>query len=202
MELNLKRVALKDTCTHNPNNNIMRAILFGLIVLILSSCSVQRRAERKCEKATYKWGCNKDTAYIKETVINTLYKDTVVYIKIPGDTVHDSVPVVVEIFTDGTTLVSSKKNTLQTSLATSQAWIQSGKLHHTLIQKDSVYKAQIQNAIRITQHFMKESTTKVIEVNKLTRWQTFLINSAKAFYLIIVLAVITFFALNKLVYKR
>ena len=182
----------------------MRTFLFGLIILILSSCSVQRRAERKCEKATYKWGCDfgTDTAYIKETVINTLYKDTTIYVHIPGDTVHDSVPVVVEIFTDGTTLVTTKKNTLQTSLATSQAWIEAGRLHHTLIQKDSVYKAQIENAIRITQHFMRESTTRVIEVNRLTKWQNFLINSAKTFYLIIVMAVIAFFVLNKLIYNR
>lgn len=184
----------------------MRALLFGLIVLILSSCntSLEAKRQRKCEKAAYKYGCDfgTDTAYIKETVINTVYKDTVVYIKIPGDTVHDSIPVVVEIFTDGTTLVSSKKSTLHTSLATSQAWIQSGKLHHTLIQKDSIYKAQIQNAIRITQHFMKEQTTKVVKEHYKTGFDKFMINSAKTFYLLIVLAVITFFILNKLVYKR
>lgn len=156
-------------------------ILLLLIILVLSSCSltreqrIEKRRAKKCELSAYKWGCDwgRDTAYIRETVTNTVYRDTTVYIYVPGEKQIDSVPVLITVYKDGTVNVSTKKNTLHTSLATSQAWIENGKLRHTLIQKDSAYKAVIENAIRVSQYFVKElskGSVKKEYIRYLTWW--------------------------------
>lgn len=154
--------------------------LFSIILLLISSCSltreqrIEKRRAKKCELANYKWGCNwGDTAYVLKTVTNTIYRDTTIYIHVPGESRTDSVMVQVTVYKDGTVKLSTPVNTLHTSFATSRAWVENGRLKHTLIQKDSAYKATIENAIKITQHFVKESSKGAVKkeyIHYLTWW--------------------------------
>jgi len=165
------------------NQILVRIIIFITVLIatltIISSCtstrSLEHRRERKCEKAAFKWGCDwgHDTAYIRETVTNTVYRDTLVYIYLHGETKTDSVPVYVTVYKDGTFSVTTKKSILQTSLAKSEAWIENGKLRHTITQKDSAYQALIKNAVRITVSKSKEvfSQTKTkVEYVRVNKW--------------------------------
>ena len=144
-----------------------KILLFSLLAIVLASCTltrqqrIEQRRERKCELAAYKWGCDwgQDTAYIRETVTKTVYRDTTIYIHIPGAIVVDSIPVYIHVGSDGQVNISTPVNTLETSMAISRAWVENGKLKHELVQRDSVLKANIDNAIRITQILMKENTT-------------------------------------------
>ena len=141
-------------------------ILLLSCIVLLSSCTltreqrIERRRDRKCELASYRWGCDfgRDTAYILKTETKTIYRDTTVYIHVPGAIVVDSVPVYVQVGSNGSVKVSTPVNTLETSMAVSRAWIDNGRLRHELVQRDSVFRANIDNAIRITQTLMKEST--------------------------------------------
>lgn len=165
--------------------------LLIITLIFFASCStpekIEHRRQKKCELASYKWGCNwgRDTSYIKETITNTIIKDTTIQIYLPGDTVHDSISI--EVFIEP----SFKGSYLSTPLAESRAYILNGKLRHTLIQRDSVFKAHIEKAIRISQYFTKEATVKVIEkrIHYNTAFDRFLINSSKVFWTILVLSV-------------
>lgn len=164
-----------------------RILLLLLISATLVSClstkqqRIENRRQRKCEKAAYKWGCDwgKEPDTIRTTNTVTEYKDTVVYVTIPGSTVTQHDTIFVESSPDpfGVPQLNTRKSTLNTSLATSTAWVQNGQLKHTLVQRDSVYKAQINNAIRITQGITYESIVRTrppVKEHYLTWWdQTF-----------------------------
>jgi len=172
-----------------------KLLILGLIPLLFA-CNTTKRVERKCQK----WGCVKDTAYIKETVTNTVLKDTTVFIHIPGEVKHDSVEIVLW---EECPKAYTPKNTLETSLAYSQAWVENGRLRHTLVQRDSVYKAQIENAIRISQYFVKENSIKVLtkRVHYLTWWDRFFRNSGYVFWVASILVAIALYFLNRFIYK-
>lgn len=157
----------------------MKKLLILFIVFALGSCSVQKRCERL--------NCAKQTEYVKEYITNTVYKDSLVPFYIQGERTVDSIPYEVIIYKDGTTKVNSKVSHLTTSLAYSDAWIQDGKLRHTLTQRDSVLWANVKNAIRITQSMMKEQTTKVVEVRKLTWWDKFFRHSGEFAWVVLIL---------------
>jgi hypothetical protein len=72
-----------------------------LSLLFFTSCITQNRIDRKCRKAKLKyeieaakWGCPKDldSTFVQSQVI---IKDTTIYVPVPGETVHDSIPVII-----------------------------------------------------------------------------------------------------------
>ena len=177
----------------------MRTTIF-ILLLLLASCTttkqqrIEQRRIKKCELANYKYGCDWGKT---ETITNTIIKDTVIYVYLPGDTVHDSITL--EVFvTEGQVQVKTRPSHLHTSLARSDAWIQSGKLHHTIIQNDTLYKAHIERAIRIAQYFSKETRTVEKRIHYKTWWDKFFINSSKAFWIILLLACATILIRTKL----
>jgi len=123
-------------------------LMLIIAVLLLASCSVQKRMDRKCEKAqrkyelaSYKYGCPwkiTDSILIRETVIK--YRDTLVYFQLPGDTVRDSIP-----YQPNTPI-----NTLETKYAISKAWIANNVLNHTLVQKQSNIPTTLPGVIQTT----------------------------------------------------
>lgn len=166
------------------------------ILVILSSCTttrperIEKRMQRKCEAAAFKWGCNQGGSdsimIIRET--KTVTEDTTIYIKVPGEIKIVEIPVEV----DKSGKVSSKKSILNTSFAESRAWIENGILRHELEQKDSTIVAKIKDAIRITQ--IKESKKHVTQkpperVNYITRWQKSLIIGGYILFGAVVIAI-------------
>ena len=101
---------------------------------------------------------------IKESVI---YRDTTIYIEVPVEVIKEILP-------------DTDTSHLETSLAISEAWVNAGKLNHTLTHKD----AKIEQTIPIPEkHTEKDSVTVSIkevvkevpvEVEKpLNSWQSF-----------------------------
>ena len=123
-------------------------LMLVVAVLLLCSCSVQKRADRKCAKAqkryelaSYKWGC---AIFENNSTTNTIIKDTTIYVPVPGATVHDSVKV------PYLATFSTPKNILETTYAISTAWIENSLLQHTLVQKQTNIPATIPGAIHNT----------------------------------------------------
>jgi hypothetical protein len=130
----------------------MKTQLFLLLsFLFFTSCITQNRIDRKCRKAKLnydiaatKWGCPKDldSTFIQSQVI---IKDTTIYVSIPAQTVHDSIPVII---TKG--LMNTPVSTLETTYSRSKAWVVDGILKHTLDQKPSSFPLTIPAAIHTT----------------------------------------------------
>ena len=125
--------------------------LVMLSLLFFTSCITQNRMDRKCRKAKLnyeiaatKWGCPKDldSTFVQSQVI---IKDTTIYVPIPGQTVHDSIPVII---TKG--LMNTPVSILETTYSRSKAWVENGTLKHTLDQKPSSFPVTIPAAIQTT----------------------------------------------------
>jgi hypothetical protein len=140
----------------------MKPLYFIILSLIVfTSCVTQNRIDRKCRKAklTYeiaasKWGCPKDldSTFVQSQVI---IKDTTIYVPVPGETVHDSIPVII---TKG--LMSTPVSILETTYSRSKAWVENGTLKHTLDQRPSTIPVILPGAI----HNSTSSTIQTIKV--------------------------------------
>ena len=127
----------------------MKASLYFLtLMLLLTSCITQNRIDRKCHKAktryeiaAHKWGC---PIANDSTIVHSLeiIKDTTIYVPVPGQSVHDSIQVII---TEG--IMNSPVSALETTYANSKAWVVDGHLKHTLLQKTSVIPVTIPGAI-------------------------------------------------------
>lgn len=135
--------------------------LVMLSLLFFTSCITQNRMDRKCRKAKLKydlaatkWGCPKDldSTFNQSQVI---IKDTTIYVPVPSQTVHDSIPVII---TKG--LVNSPVNTLETTYSRSKAWVVDGILKHTIEQRPSTIPVILPGAI----HNSTSSTIQTIKV--------------------------------------
>ena len=125
--------------------------LVMLSLLFFTSCITQSRMDRKCRKAKLnyeiaatKWGCSKDlhSTFIQSQVI---IKDTTIYVPIPGETVHDSIPVII-----AKGLMNTPVSILETTYSRSKAWVVDGILKHILDQKPSTFPVTIPAAIHTT----------------------------------------------------
>lgn len=140
----------------------MKILLFLLFsLLFFTSCITQNRIERKCRKAKLiyeiavtKWGCPKDSdsTFVQSQVI---IKDTTIYVPVPGETVHDSIPVII---TKG--LMNSPVSILETTYSRSKAWVENGTLKHTIDQRSSAIPVILPGAI----HNSTSSTIQTIKV--------------------------------------
>jgi len=111
-----------------------------LLLVLLSSCSTPEEIQsRKCtkalkhfEKVSFEQGCpwgGFDSSVSQKTTI--LYRDSLIYVHIPGEKVHDSVKVPIAA------CISTEVSILNTKYAISKAWIENSQLKHTLEQVKS-----------------------------------------------------------------
>ena len=135
-------------------------LLILTALCLTSSCVTRKNCEKRFPQAVH-------DSLIIHTNTQTIYKDTTVFVRIPGDTVEK----VIELHS--TDLTDSEISILNTERARSFAWIKAGKLHHRLIQKDSVLEQKIKNAIRTTSHTANQEKIiyKTQKVNELTGLQ-------------------------------
>jgi hypothetical protein len=139
-------------------------IILTALILTFSSCITQRRCNQKFPP---------QTSTITETITETVYRDTIIYIQLPpeiitspGDTVY---------INKVTGLQYSDRSILRTSFALSWAQVVNGVLRHELQQNDTLISRAIQDAVKeksITVETVKEA---VLEINVLKWWQKVLI---------------------------
>lgn len=130
---------------------------FFLLLPLLLSCSLQKY----CSKRFPPEIIQKDSIRFVEKVI---YRDTLLYIHIKGDTIYDTLVV----DTSG-----SASSILETSFARSTATFNKGKLFHELSQKDSLISTLVERGIkeRYIESFEGSRETIVVVKNELTGWQ-------------------------------
>ncbi len=119
----------------------------SLVLILLTACSTPEELQtRKCtkalnhfEKASFLYGCpwgGFDSSTSQKTTI--IVRDSLIYVHIPGEIVHDSI--IVPIGDSISTTVSI----LKTKYAISKAWIETSQLKHTLEQIKSDIGQNIQ----------------------------------------------------------
>jgi hypothetical protein len=157
--------------------NIIKIFMLLLIASGWQSCATQKRCNKK-----YPPQVITSDSVITNTI--TIYRDTTIYVYLPGDTVRDTIEVVVK---EG--IANSRPSIHETDLSWSKAQVVDGRLIHELIQKDSVLARVIDNAIResaiITDRTRIE--TKIIEKNFVSSWQWFQIWLGRLFGLLLLL---------------
>lgn len=152
-------------------------LMLIIAVLMLFSCSTPLEIQdRKCAKAqkkyeikSYRYGCPwkiSDSVIINNTV--SVYRDTTIFVRLPGETVYDSIKVPYALN------FSTPVNILETKYALSKAWIENSLLRHTLVQKQSEIPATIagaiQNTVSTKERIIKVPYPVVKEVRMPLRW--------------------------------
>lgn len=135
--------------------------LFRNIGFILSLCLVS------CATPKVVQDYQRDTVMtvIREEI---MYRDTVVFVPIPQQE-------------DRAVLPDSDTSHLETMLAASAAWVNEGKLHHTLRQKDMLMPVEVKLPKYIytkNDSIIRErQIVETVEVEKqLSRWQRFIMS--------------------------
>jgi ADP-glucose pyrophosphorylase len=133
-----------------------KSIIIAMALLICFSCGAP--------KVAMTTDVQKDSVsvVIKESVIS---RDTTIYVEVPVEVVKEILP-------------ASDTSHLETSLAVSDAWVNAGKLNHTLIHKDVKIEqnlpipekhSQKDSVVVSIQEIVKEVPVEVEK--KLTYWQ-------------------------------
>lgn len=152
----------------------MKKIILLTITLIflLPSCITRKACERKFPSIEHD-----SISFVTNTV--TVYRDTTVYIKLPGDTVYESIP------------IGEGVSVLKTPFAKSYAWVKDGRLEHRVEQEDTVINRIFNGAIRIKEKSEKLKTK--VENNKNANHlfdSSFIKSSIKIFIIFMVLILV------------
>ncbi|MDA3819099.1 MAG: hypothetical protein PF590_01290 [Candidatus Delongbacteria bacterium] len=149
------------------------SLLFAL--LLLNSCITQRA----CREMYLLPEITVDSII---TITETIYRDTTIYVTLPGVTIRDTITVYVK-----ENVANSKASIHETDLAWSKAQVINGILLHELQMKDSVLFVVIQNAIRESATLTEKSKheTKRVKINYLTNWQWMQVYFGRAMMLIL-----------------
>ncbi len=141
-------------------------------LLAIVSCSTPEQIQnRKCARALHKYevkafkcGCPFsvfDSIIIQETRI--IEKDTTIFVRIPGEIVHDSILVATA------DSITSPVSILKTKYAVSRAWIENRLLMHTLEQVKSDIKQVIQGINKETVTLKQKTIRVPYPVEKLVK---------------------------------
>ena len=170
----------------------------SLLLILLSACSTPEEIQtRKCtkalkhfEKVSFEQGCpwgGFDSSVSQKTII--MYRDSLIYVHIPGEFVHDSILVPVS------DSISTEVSILSTKYAISKAWIQNSRLQHTLEQ----VKTDIEKSVKGLNKEIYINKEKIIRVPFLVEkpvkiplswWQKFFLWSGRIAWLVVVAFVI------------
>lgn len=127
-----------------------RIIVLGLVLALLSSCVTQRRCNTKYPTSV-------DTTYIETIRDSIIYKDTIIYVEIKGETIIDS------IFIPCPEVPGyvPQKVFAETELARASAWWSYPSIKLELIQKDTTISIRLDNALKEA-YYWKDKYLKVI----------------------------------------
>ena len=170
----------------------------SLLLILLSACSTPEEIQtRKCtkalkhfEKISFEQGCpwgGLDSSTSQKITI--MYRDSLIFVQIPGVTVHDSVMVPVA------DSISTTVSILNTKYAISKAWIENSLLMHTLEQ----VKSDIGQTVKGINKETLTNTEKIIKVPYLVEkpvkiplswWQKFFLWSGGIAWVVVVALVV------------
>lgn len=108
---------------------------------------------------------------IKDSLITstiTEYKDTTIYLHLPGKVVKDSVPVIIQI-PGQPVKITPNRLSKELEYCQAEAWIKENKMFLSLIQKDTLIEWNLKNAIRSvlsTSNYYKKEVQRLIIENK------------------------------------
>ena len=134
----------------------MKRLFYTLVTLaILTSCSCPKqlvRLQKRCPLPE-----KRDTVWIQG---ETIYRDTVIYRYLPGEskTVEVRIPVVRDL--PDTSII------LQTTYATALAHLKKNKLGLELIQHDTVFQFLLEKAIKEQKDTIVVTNEKIVTVEK------------------------------------
>lgn len=123
----------------------MRKVSLIVFLALLSSCVTQRRCSIKFPIVV--------NSSVKETVRDSIvYRDTVIYVGIPGELRTDSIPIPCS---DVLGYIPQKVYA-ETSLARASAWWSYPNIKLELIQKDTTIERRLDNALKEAYHWQSE----------------------------------------------
>jgi hypothetical protein len=121
------------------------------LILIMSSCSVQKFCEKNYPCQTIV----KDSIITKE---KTVIRDTTIYVKVKGETVHDTTRVEIPVQVPGkpAPLPQSKPLTKESKFAKATAQVIDGVLNLTFQDKDTTLEFQLKGVIQERDRYNQE----------------------------------------------
>lgn len=137
---------------------ILRIISLLLIVVSLSGCLMTKKGwQRRYPPVT-----SRDSIVIETRRDSIVYKDTTIFVIIPGETLHDSI-----LVPAGPGFILSDTIILETSYARAEAYYKSPRVHLTLFQKGIDLKVKLDSAL-LEKYFWKDKYTNILN-QKVTR---------------------------------
>lgn len=157
---------LKHIFARNANGEAVKAIVRGFILVALFSSAIfATSCSRYCAR---KYPVQVITVDSSRVTTEIRYKDTTLYIQIPGKTVRDSIPVVIQI--PGQPLqITPNKIHQELEYCEATAEIKGLKMFLSLSQKDTVISRVIKNALQsviTSERFWRNETIRIVEENK------------------------------------
>lgn len=166
----------------------MKAIAIILISLLSVSCMTVKRIERNCDLFAKICITETQRDTVTKTVIKTeiIYRDTTIYVKVPGKEVIKEVPVYIE-----KGIVNSELSILNVPFARSTAQVINSIQRHELVQTDTVMRVKLENALKTVKrqekHIKVLSEKYLVEIEVNSPFANFAI---KVFWGLIVIVVL------------
>lgn len=141
----------------------IKLLLLGILLALLPSCYTKKQCA----------GLFPPSIIIKDSIVykeKISYRDTIVYVRIPGDTITDTIPVFIY-----KGLVNSKLLKVDGKFAFATAQVVNSKLGLVLIEKDTTLEFKLKDAIKQIEiwkeKYNSKEVTRTITVNK-SPWYT------------------------------
>ena len=130
----------------------------GLITIILLLSAASCITQKKCLQRFPPVVQTEIVTQVRDTII---YKDTTVFVTLPGNVIRDSVIIPCP---EPTRPVRIDTARAETSLAEAKAWWSPPRIMLELIQKDTTIELRLENAIKESRHWRSEYE-KVVETH-------------------------------------
>ena len=130
----------------------MRLLFPFCLLFVIASCATQRRCYEKFPPKV-----SSDSSYYEVVRDSLIYRDTIVYDTIPGETLIDTLYLDLDQEPEG---IHSDTLVLETEYARAEAYYKTPSIHLTLIQKDIYFQMKLDSVIRQEMHW-KELYTKI-----------------------------------------
>lgn len=154
----------------------MKNLFIILIALFLTSCMTVKRVEKNCD--LFAKVCitetETETEIITETKTEIIYRDTIIYVKVPEKTVIKEVPVYIE-----KGISNSELSVLSVPFARSYAQVVNSRQEHKLVQTDTLLLFKLENSLKTIKTQEKQikilKEKYVVTVKENTDWAKFCI---------------------------
>jgi len=133
----------------------MKNLLLILLISVLSaSCLTVKKIEKNCDLFAAVCVTEKETDTVIRIIEKTEieYRDTIIYVKVPGKTVIKEVPVYIE---NG--IVNSDQSYLTAPFSFSTAQVINSRLMHELVQTDTTLRIKLENALKVVKTLEKQN---------------------------------------------